>query len=716
MAYSNINQYVNSNLFPKLKLELYDMSLTSDETGFNQEVVFSPYLIAQTYGNKLPIYFDINYSGSCQIQTLTYGEYNLNNVLISKNFYNINNDDLNCMTSTTVCDIGLTGIDNGLVNSITGESITFTNGVLSDEVMFNRLSYDKKLKLFQITGYTSQNSSFSGFDKTVLYEIVSKSVPYGGHYHDLYGGFYQGFYKLFGYDYEIFPERVNKGWTVEMILKPRLIDEYFPSTGQTTLNEIYPENKNTFFYFGTRAENKFYHYASGNPKCYTGYTRVTEGMENFETCACCNRNITNSRCLFVYPQRSKDGVHDSHLSYGCPVCNGDVNKSVQVNCGCDCHNNPCETCGWECKTHICESEVELTPTPTPTPSSTTTLCMTTTPLCTPTCSTHTPDCPVCEQCYTGFTSIENTCETDPLYDSISNSMSFRLSGDVKNPKICVKVLRFTGDCVTTGTCSTTGITYSTGYTINEYCSTNRIYDYCELINAYFLEQEHWFQFNAVWERYTWFETCNLKYKGGLDNITKKEFLESLVNNSQSLITVPYTEVGGKIPEKIEIVNLNERWLIDKKYRKGKLKFYVNGKLFHTIEDFEEIIPRALNTEKEKQLGVPFNISWGGGTQGLRENLTGLSSPFFQDPECLPNSDLSGTTLSGLSTNILIEQNFAGSFDGGISQFRMYVEPLSSPEIKHNFKINNPFFGMFNPDCPDCFIYPCETDDFSYEIE
>ena len=61
MAYSNINQYVNSNLFPKLKLELYDMSLTSDETGFNQEVVFSPYLIAQTYGNKLPIYFNEDY-------------------------------------------------------------------------------------------------------------------------------------------------------------------------------------------------------------------------------------------------------------------------------------------------------------------------------------------------------------------------------------------------------------------------------------------------------------------------------------------------------------------------------------------------------------------------------------------------------------------------------------------------------------------------------
>ena len=55
-----------------------------------------------------------------------------------------------------------------------------------------------------------------------------------------------------------------------------------------------------------------------------------------------------------------------------------------------------------------------------------------------------------------------------------------------------------------------------------------------------------------------------------------------------------------------------------------------------IEDFEEIIPRELNTQKEKQLGVPFNISFGGGTQGLRESLTFkscdlLGGPYVQDP-------------------------------------------------------------------------------------
>jgi len=85
--------------------------------------------------------------------------------------------------------------------------------------------------MFQVTGYTdSPNIRFSGFDKTVLYEVVSKEDNVGK-YHELYGGFYQGFYKLFGYDYEILPERMNKGWTVEMLLKPRLINftNYFIS-------------------------------------------------------------------------------------------------------------------------------------------------------------------------------------------------------------------------------------------------------------------------------------------------------------------------------------------------------------------------------------------------------------------------------------------------------------------------------------------------------
>jgi len=228
----------------------------------------------------------------------------------------------------------------------------------------------------------------------------------------------------------------------------------------------------------------------------------------------------------------------------------------------------------------------------------------------------------------------------------------------------------------------------------------------------------------------------LWYRGGIGDITEIKYLESLANNTPSLITVPYTQTGGTTPEEILITNLNEKWLIEKFDRVGRLKIYVNGRIFDTIENFEEVIPRGLNTEKEKQVGVPFNISWGGGTQGLIENLTFSSctttinptttttttnspttqkGPYIQDPECLPPNDLSGTTFSKLETNILIEQNFAGTFEGGISQFRMYVEPLSSPEIKHNFYKLKDRFNLFNPDCPDCSTESCKTDDFKYKI-
>ena len=712
MAVQNINQYQRPNWNLILTYDSDDISITTDERDYNEEVVFSPYLIAQTYGNKLPVYFDINNPLTVQDLTLNYKEYNFNNIFVSQNYYNPDELDLNCFSSSTSCDIGLTGIDNGLVSGMTGQTITFTNGLYSDFLKFQRLYFDRRLKLHQVTGFTqSPNFRFSGFDKTILYEVVSKYSPYEGRYHELYGGFYQGFFKLFGYDYDILPQRMNKGWAVEMILKPRLIDEYFPTSGETTLNEIYPNNKNTFFYFGTRAENKFYHHADGHPGCLTGYTRVTSDLKHLETCACCNMTITNSRCIYVYPPRSIGGVHDPHVNYGCPICNGDPNK--QTSCGCGCNEIPCQNCGWECQIHNCPIIIHPTPTPSPTPTPTPSCDPT--PVCTPSC--HTCEtCNDCNSCSTGYTSIEDTCEKDPLWDSMSNAISFRLCGDPKNPQIGIRTLRLTGDCITTGTCENTGLVYSTGYTITDIC-TPPIYPYCLDKNPSWLDLEHWFQVDVVWERYTWLDTCDLWYRGGLGVITDVYYLQSLANNDVSLITVPYTQ--GQAAEEIEIVNLNYEWLNEKKLRNGRLKIYINGKLFYTIQDFEEIIPRALNTDKERQLGVPFNISWGGGTQGLRENLTFSSTtlpngPYIQDPECLPNNDLSGTTLSGLNTNILIEQNFAGSFEGGISQFRMYVTPLSAPEVKHNFELLKNTFRMFNPDCPDCSA-ECSTNDITYNI-
>jgi len=184
MAQQNINQYV----YPKLRLNVVndcqDMSLASDEVDFNQEVVFSPVLIAQTFGDKLPIYIDISDTNTVQNLNLFYKDYNFNNVFISQNYYNPEDKDLSCFSSSTACDIGLTGIDNGLVTSMNGENIYFTNGLFDDIVKFDRLYYDRRFKMFQVTGYTTQNVRFSGITDRTLYEVVSKNGP-TGKYHEL---------------------------------------------------------------------------------------------------------------------------------------------------------------------------------------------------------------------------------------------------------------------------------------------------------------------------------------------------------------------------------------------------------------------------------------------------------------------------------------------------------------------------------------------------
>ena len=56
-------------------------------------------------------------------------------------------------------------------------------------------------------------------------------------------------------------------------------------------------------------------------------------------------------------------------------------------------------------------------------------------------------------------------------------------------------------------------------------------------------------------------------------------------------------------------------------RKGQLTVYVDGYLKWTLEDFDEFIFKDLDEYREKQQGVPFTYSWGGGTQGLIESNT-----------------------------------------------------------------------------------------------
>jgi hypothetical protein len=402
-------QSINNYYFNKYDIRLdsssyYDLTLAADERGYDEEVVFSNDIIAANDGNRMPINIDLNSIISNQKQTLLWNQYYSGNTLVSKNYYNPNNEDLSCYTGFSgLCDVGLVGTDNGLYTKMSGETLYFTKGLIdgvTSPYYYHPHYYDRRMKFHPVTGYTSSpNTRFSGITADTVYSIVSRVDDNVGYYNELYGGFFQGFYKLNGWDYEVFPERVNKGWTAEFMLKPRQRDDYTLGMGQTYLNTVYPNNAGTFFYFGTRAENKYYHPASGDPQdnitfsCdfsfdISGatteyYQRVTSGLTNcLFTCACADTGVTTSDCMLVYPLSS---------------------STVQHYIGPNCSYN-----------------------------------------------TLVPDPPI-----------------NPALDVVSNALSLRFSGDPKNPRLCVKYIKLTGDCVTTGSCETTGLTYNSGYTINE---------------------------------------------------------------------------------------------------------------------------------------------------------------------------------------------------------------------------------------------------------
>lgn len=625
MAYQNINQYNFRRFGLKPVNEITDICLASDEKSYDQEVIFSPLLIGENDGNRMPFKFNFNSSGTtlCQVSSCVFSA----DTIVSENYWNPDNVDPNfCPITTELCDIGLTGIDNGLVRNMSGETIEITTGLytnLTDK--FSRYKYDRRMKLHPITGFTTtQNRLWNDNSYTYDLSYVNEGGDIG-YVANLNGGFFQGFYKVAGYDYQIFPSRVPLGWTTEVLLKYRW-------TGNTDvgLNYRYPNNKGTFFYMGARAENKFYHYADGSPKQDTGYTRVTSGLTCMHTCGCASSANTSSQCIQVYQP------------------SGGTITNCTCGCACDC--------------------------------------------------TVTAEYP----------------EKDPLYDGVSNALSLRLSGDSGNPRLCVKTYRITGGCEFSGTCLT-GLTYQTGTSITEWCSTRGIFDNCT--GTTYLDVEHWVQIDAVFERYEWLDTCDLYDKGGIGLITKDVYFATLEGRSVSLIEPPITREQPYDPASTEVVTFNDMWTEEQKYRLGTLKFYVNGKLFMVAENFEEIIPRLLNVEKEKQIGVAYNISIGGGTQGLHDNLTfsggcptelsGLT--YQQDPESLTTNDLNNTIYSGLTTEIKLEEIFGGSLIGDISAFRMYTEPLNAAQIKHNFRILKDKYGLLNPDCVDCgLILPTPT--------
>jgi hypothetical protein len=152
-------------------------------------------------------------------------------------------------------DFGLIEFDNGRTN-IMWSGIT----LVPKDILFSMYKIGYNNVINPTTGNTS------GITATTQYFPMSATSATGGslNYFALDGGYLQGFFKLNGYNYMLFPERCNKGITIE------------------TLVYLYPDSHGIFYMMGARAEDKYNPYFSGETITgSTSATGVTTSLDNY---------------------------------------------------------------------------------------------------------------------------------------------------------------------------------------------------------------------------------------------------------------------------------------------------------------------------------------------------------------------------------------------------------------------------------------------------
>lgn len=571
---SAINNYNFNNLQLKLSnSEYHDFILSSDNS------YYSSGCTCTNSGSCFVVWYDIN-----NTNIYTSGNTSADTIYSLVYWSGATN------TGYTFDTIGLTGIDNGLItfNKTSGDT---GNTALLSALTASTLvitSGDSRLFLTRVTGMTGN----------YVYPItrVENSGNTLGSYVNLCGGFYQGYYKIDGYSYEVLPNRYNEGFALDFWLN-RSLTACTGTTG-TTLNDIYPNNKGFFFYMGTRAENKFWN--------------IFEGINTGCTSGCVTTTACTATTFCTIPKET-----NIILSSGYPLSPPPINI-IEIDNNFLLYNrargSSCTSCGGVNPNHYGISyPVGITVCGCGGTGSTTYYMTATTQVvtdnrnpflvyrrgghtCGSSCSSVSNDVTICN--FSGFTS--DLLELDVEADVIDNALGFRIKDD---GSIGYRLLKLTGYC--------SGNTYVTGVTVEEAYSASGTVSADVWTNV------------VIRFKTNYLDDCDLTWR----------------------------------PR-----------------RTGKLMFYINGKLKYVVDNFPEFVARRLNEYKDKQIGVPFNISLGGGSQGLIDSLS-FDSP---DPRDL---------------GLAIESNFAGSFIGSLSQFKMYICDLSWCTIKDNFNSIKSRYGL-----------------------
>ena len=447
--------------------------------------------------------------------------------------------------------IGLTGLDNYFVSN----SLAYSGNTLNTDISYEVEASDH----FKF-------HSVSGHNTTVNYTIDRSTST-----HNLLGGFYQGFFKLSGYPFELFPKRMKRGWTMDTIIT------FNGSTGGTgtTLNSLNPNNTGYVYYIGTRSENKF-KYLTELERQEIEDLKIELKIGDYANLKVVSNDDYRPSTNAVSVTNGEHTIDKYYNSYGLFT---DGDEYVTPNGRSYSGHYHINSCGFRMTGRVSSGRTK-------------TMTLEEIP-------------------------VERLYEKYPERDIVNNSFGIRIKPD---GRIGYKKIVKTDPCLVDSGTTTEPTGCTSGVTS---VPTNS-----DLTKSY-----------TVVEKYS---TCPI--------FTAND-------NGKINITVTFER---------DIPLEGDCELALSTYKLGVLTIYVNGRPVLEDKEFEEIIPHELDTIKEIQQGVPFNISWGGGTQGLYESVTFGG----RDP---------------MDLGRILETEFAGTFNGGLNELRVYVRPMDFTEIRHNFK-------------------------------
>lgn len=572
----------------------------------------------------------------------------------------------------TLKNIGYTGIDNGLIN--------YRKDRISNKDFFNIFTTskyeisenDNRLKLHAVSG------------TTLLYD-------YPLHVEDgvikFNGGFYQGFYKTKCDKYYVLPSKMenNDVWEFEFVLNKCELEK----ESDKTLNDKYPNNKGIFFYLGTRAENKWiYLYdkddEEGRESCFTlSYDDYIEDAHidkesyiigNFydvepeyiedDIDDYVNFNYYNESYYMPTEEELFDeiidcegySVMDKYLDYTIKPKLIDESLPHSV-VGCSCCKNPEPEYKQVSFSNYCG--------------------------CVRQAYVKNYNSNKCLSCYDVFGEGDYIDDFDGL------------DGDCSYFENELNIEDFEYETDNGFLLSSANDYYF--YTDNKFLLFDRtksgytVRDWVEGTQMMYFGKKNKFKDNLfilMNRTETGYTVRNIDELRDKANGHYDDLYNDIYNNAFALRITDDGEIGyrylvfdcesenkGKytIEEGYSFPNVIKdcEWQvvhvkIENLFGKIKIYFYVDGKLVYITKELPNFNFHELNDLYEKQEGVPFNLSLGGGTQGLAETI-------------IRNYMLDPTRVYPL------EENFAGSFIGYMKSFKFYNCGMEYMNIYNNFK-------------------------------